>query len=448
MKKIWLIAFLILKWTCKIYALDQFSLDNFVFSEKLSLDFFSFRAVQQGDNQSYNIGIFINPTSKLRMTFKTGNYSYSESFSKLSSPALSTPVSPFYNASPTLECIKPINASSTSFSSPWSYFAQIYYSPNKRQKFYLNGFYVPEKESCGISFKAILSKTKNNKSLITGILKKESMDCGISFTGAIFPIDEYKEDAWFLKKNYYPKDFAQAVSIEGVYNNSVFSSALYFNMYNSPFNNFRFNVLSLNSFHLGKNLLSLSFFYNQENDYLTPSKKSVLEQVQIKGGINFEPIKFKTIKMSNGFTFLANIDLYNKTHNIFFNAGTKINKSVFFTQLYLNCKGDFQVSSQDFILKNISLYNKNTFYLNKFNLKINETVNFEPDFQKNKIKTSEKISLGLSNSGNTSFSLSANFELSQENWSFKDYDFSFSASITIKPPVFGKPQLSASYSQN
>lgn len=448
MKNIFLIAFFFLTAGFNSYALFDWFPDSLVTGEKLDFKFLTLQSSQKQNQFNYGVSLCINRLpGNINLNIKTGTLSFADSFSRLNSPALSSSISPFSSVSAKATEIGAYLPSHTSFSNPFSVFTQIDFNLKRSTQLNVNGFFIPDSKAFALSTKLDLFKTNANMSLLTGILSKSQKQFSLSFTTGLFPMETQKETSWVLPYEYFNSCFLPAFQTQFSFADKKFSTLNTVNLYVSPFYDLFVNFRSENSVKIGHIKISLSSFYNYSSDYLTPSNKRIDEKLQFK--INFLNQKLnKNNKLFKaGFTAFTDSDLLSLETKIKLCAGTQIScKKNSFTN-YITCNLDLPADSKELSITDFTFYNKNSFYFNKWNLKLNESFCFTLPEKSNPWKTSQKISLQLTKTGTLNICTSGSLEMKEKNWTDLNTNFTISASCTYKPKIRGNSEFYASYSQ-
>ncbi|MCQ2583066.1 MAG: hypothetical protein MJ160_04065 [Treponema sp.] len=428
MKQIWLIAFFSLFMVHPVHSQQLSEKLSFTCGEKITLPFLTAQSYQTIDDWNFGVNLFFNvifpSQKKIKLTTKTGNLTTSGSFSKISSPALSSSISPFSKASTKVSIIETGFSGRTVFSKPIAFFQQIDFSSTS-----INAITDENQNYAAFSIKSQFqneTKTKFN----------------FSVTGGIYHFDSKIPDSWFSQNLFYPEMNVLALNAQGGISFGGFSTIFHTNLYNSPWGqiNFSFrNEILLNKKNFS---FSLSQFY-APSDLITSSQKNISPLYQIKANIQKSSFHFinAPLLLNFGLTIYSDLKLSTGDFNIKTSSGMKIISDNYSGTLSLNINfsGDLSGNTiSDLVFNNfdftsVSVGIKNYFTTGKIRTNLNGTANFSTD-EKNNFVTSQKITAGISFNSKQDFSLGVTTEFYEKNFIWEKTKMSANLSAAFQFP--------------
>lgn len=454
MKKIWLIAFVILNGFClraeesfwldkisgKIYFQDSWDKEKGfsspVIGERLKFHFleeaFYFRNSELAYGISFNSDIF---NQSFPINLKVGKLSTGGSLSKLNSPILSSSLSPFFNASTSISEITTSLPSSTSFSKSNSLFLQQEFKSPYKNYLLSQGkinflIIAPKEEFNDMSLYSYLS------SLMIKFNKIKSSKFQFCLSSGIVPFKENISSSWYLpdfKSLYYPKENIFCQNFQLGIQNKISNNSFVISQYENPFGNFYYCFKSENKISFNKTALNFSAFY-APNEFFTSSQKFISTQMQIKTGIQYSfilPLEFKEqftpLFVKSGISFYLDKNFQNQ-----YNAkiGPGINYS--FCKLKGNITAIIGANVAPALPETININSFNFSFCNSFLLK-----SFRPKFDFNYSMTksskeiwtyNEKIGLSFAFAKNPAINFNSYLQLSEKEKEITKKQFSATVS--------------------
>lgn len=436
MKKIWLIAFLFLI-TLSLYGTD------FGVGLSIKTNFLQLNIHSNFEKISWGAGLNLAGNQN-SLVFKTGNLAFSGGISKLSTPRLSSSISPFTKANTQAYGIKAEFESSSSYSKPDSLFAEYDFTNKNQNQFLINGLYIPENQTMAFSSGYSWNIKKGTQAGNALSLNKTSWN--LFLTAGIFPYEALKEDSWFLSQKYYGKGFQKAFSLESSRISQNQKSLVILNFYSTPLAAPVITIRNENVFKINNYTFSISEFLNYgeiekgcetSQKAFSTSGTTLKEEAQLKLNLQKETRKKDSRTYKKGISLYWDFDLYNIHHDFNTSFGYAVSKK----------KTSNTVSSN----LNFSFEPENGFFLNQFNLKYNlsmsmkslslsaginclfyppENLFLNPSFSK--WNSQQSFSLSLRSNGVLSFSTSLSSTLYEKDWIPSKINLEYAFSISYK----------------
>ena len=345
-----------------------------------------------------NYGVLLNTEkiySRVPVTIKYGNLSYSGSLSRLNSPELSNGTSPFSSSIMTTSGLTANLPGYTSFSNPESAFAQIKMNRlfNSSLSLLMNLAISPENEEP--FFSAMLSDK----------LLSNRLSLNTSFTAGKFFYTDNSSASWLLDTPYYAagQHFSSLFQFSATYKqkasgNSLQAAAMAA-VYESPFGPYTALYRADLKYIMKNTELFSAAFLNAYEDTLTSSGKKLEPSAQFKAGlITKKPFLLKAEKLyflKLGANAYSRFNLTKNEHPLRLNTGIQLYSDL--TSLSFSLSSDFKLNSltpesppQSLKKNGLSFQIKNSWYLEKI------TAGLTLNIEENKYK----IALNLSNSSN------------------------------------------------
>ena len=354
--------------------------------------------------------------SNLPIVIKAGKLSLGGGLSKLNSPVLSSSVSPFSNASTSVNGITGTLAASSGISKSNSLFLQYNFPlphiGNKIKK--IQTAAIIDRNCYGASFYAdwaLANKIRLSTASVFGI----------------FELEEKIPATWYLNKaieQYFHTDKIYSQNFQFNFTSRIYSGNLIFNFYNSPFGEINFALKNENKISLNKTTINFGEFYCHE-DLLTSSQKKVEAQLQLKSGIQHKfiiclPVNHQIIPIfiKSGINNYFYYDLYQKTI-------LKTSAGISFTANNYSeiITGAVTINFPE--ISYINLQSKFNFLIKNSKNSLTTTVNFTSSQNQMEWNTYEKFSLSSSINNNFKLTSTETLSLTQKNQNSTKVDFTW-----------------------
>ena len=329
---------------------NPFELKNKIFGTKLYLPYFNANYYQKNDKKNYGFAFCSNDLFLVPVQVKIGKLNPSGNISSLNSPALSTSISPFSAATNKPKYLNASLPTTSSFSKPFSYFAQVDY---KNKDFFIN--------DAKLNFFMIDTNTFYS-SLFTKIPLAKKITLNFSLLAGLF---EQKT------QNHFAGIFQSGIVTKKI------DSCINLNLYQKSQNEFAWTFRSDNLFKLNRFFINTDFFINTNDEFTTSSQKKMTECFQAKLGAQYRFV----VKGIKPLFFNAGINSYFKSDFTKDEFSTKISAGIKLTTSSYNGSVVFLVEGikkEFFEIESYNLQFKNSFWIKNVKPTINLTLDYEP----------------------------------------------------------------------
>ena len=404
------------------------------YSARLNLSFLEGRCNLERKNEfRYNWGVCIHTDQLfpvIPVIFKTGNISSGGIVSRLNSPELS----PVLGTSAgqikpaVLEASLP---SWNSFSKPVAWFLQGGYSSKKT-----------DIKTARISIFA--DKQHFTGSLDFKFIFKKSITTTLCLTGGFYPYKQSEVSSWFNDACFYHPGSHVCMGSQLSVSSKNAGTLWIINAYESPSGKF-LPVFRTENYFKHKNFsMNLNAFYNQNENVITSSGKTLSPKLQLKTTLNYQFLNgIKTpVIIKNSFSTQADIKLNSDTHNLKTAAGIKFTGEINTVNI---------VAKASFNVKKLNKSTAITFSNGNIDLSFGTVVrNFKPEFSakftfetddnKQKWNFSQKAGINLRYYGIIELTNNNTLTFLQKNYSAVNpsnlkKDINFSSAIGIKTVI-------------
>ncbi|MCR4734486.1 MAG: hypothetical protein K5829_05735 [Treponema sp.] len=398
----------------RFYAKEEKKTLGFSFNDSALINYFS----KKGEEKLVKTSVsdFLDIVKLFPIEIKIGNLSAGGLLSKMNSPGLSTSTNPFSTGLASSSAVRTFLPGSASFSNPFSYFGEIAFS--KKDGFLKESSINMLIRSDEMATSYIFSYY--GKFFLPDIFyksKKSFLSLGAG--GGIFPFfydNFFSASSWFNKIKAFEDKNCFSGQINLFYSSSFYKANLFFNLYQNPYGGFAFSLRNENKISFGRLSLSFSEFLNPYQVIFLPSQKLLDRQFQLKASVlyssfirsNFVFFKEPLIRVKYG------ISLYLSQKNDLFSykaaAGLQLMDATFFSSLWGNCS--FKEKNFDSASINIKIRPS----LIKINPTFGEILTISKSSRA--LSTSEKTSINYTIGNKKSFYASGTFAFcfSQNNW--------------------------------
>ena len=400
------------------------------YSARLKLSFVEGRFNLERKNEfRYNWGVGLN-THQLfpvfPVVFKCGNVSAGGVISRLNSPELSSVVgtSAAQIKPAVLETDLP---SWSSFSKPVAWYLQGGYSSKNTSLKTARISIFADKElfTCSLDCKAVI---------------KKSVTTTLSLTGGFYPYRQSEVSSWFNNACFYHSGGHVCMGTQVSVASKNAGTLWIINAYESPYGKF-LPVFRTENYFKHKHLaVNFNAFYNQNENVITSSGKTLSPLLQLKTTVNYQFLKGikAPLIIKNSLGTQADIKLNSDTHSLKTAAGIKftgeINTLNIVTKATFNVKKLNESTAITFSNGNIDLSFGTS--IKKLKPDLSARFNFETDDKKQKWNFSQKAGINLHYYGTVEFWNNNAITFTQKNYSptnpttlKKDIDFTSTLGI-------------------
>lgn len=317
---------------------------------RLQNDLAEVRAAGRPEEEKENFGLLFS-TEKLCRQFpvevKYGNLSFSGSLSKLNSPELSNPTSPFSSSILSAGCLSANLPGYSSFSKAESTFLQVKLHHLKKSPLAITVNLALQPESSTSIFSTI----------ITDKFFSNRLTVSASCTAGQFLYEDKDSSSWILDSPYYASDnfFCSLFQLSATYKNRAGKSSLQTSLmtalYESPFGPYTQVFRGDIKFSFNQTDLYLSAFLNPYENLLTSSEKILEPCTQLKAGLLTK--KPFLIKGSHLFFLKSGINVYSKInltqaeHPLRLNTGLQFSSDITSLSFSISIDSKMKASSPE-----------------------------------------------------------------------------------------------------